>query len=106
MGKAPRVYAERYGAAYGNFVHWHLYGSAILPSILKQDPRYFYKGTGKQALANSKCSRPVRDLQRGIMATGRQITPASLEASPPAGISNIYYAPKIAMDWDSLLKTR
>ena len=24
----------------------HVHGSAILPSLLKQDPRYFYKGTG------------------------------------------------------------
>ena len=39
-------YAERYGAAYGDVVAGRMIGSAILPSIFHQDPRYFYRGTG------------------------------------------------------------
>jgi Carboxypeptidase regulatory-like domain len=38
-GQGAKGYAERYGAAYGNFVIGTYIGSAILPSILKQDPR-------------------------------------------------------------------
>ena len=47
------------GAAYGNVVSSTFIGSAILPSIFKQDPRYFYRGTGSTksrlgyALANA-----------------------------------------------------
>ena len=39
-------YAERYGAAYTNGFTDIMIGGAILPSLLHQDPRYFYQGTG------------------------------------------------------------
>ncbi len=39
-------YAERYGAAYTNGFTDIMVGGAILPSLLHQDPRYFYQGTG------------------------------------------------------------
>ncbi len=45
-GQGAQGYAQRYGASYGDVVIGTFLGSAILPSILKQDPRYFYKGTG------------------------------------------------------------
>ncbi len=40
-------YAKRYGAAYGDRVSSTFFGAALLPSLLHQDPRYFYKGKGK-----------------------------------------------------------
>jgi len=40
-------YAKRYGATYGNRVSSTFFGAALLPSLLHQDPRYFYKGHGK-----------------------------------------------------------
>jgi Carboxypeptidase regulatory-like domain len=58
-GQGVEGYAKRYGAAYGNVVTSTFIGSAILPSIFKQDPRYFYRGTGSKksrlgyALANA-----------------------------------------------------
>ncbi|MGO9433535.1 MAG: carboxypeptidase-like regulatory domain-containing protein [Terracidiphilus sp.] len=39
-------YGERFGAVYGGGVTDILFGGAILPVLLHQDPRYFYKGTG------------------------------------------------------------
>lgn len=39
-------YAQRYGAAYAGGVSDILIGGAILPSLLHQDPRYFYSGQG------------------------------------------------------------
>ena len=45
-GQGAEVYAKRYGASYANFASGLWIGGAILPSILKQDPRYFYKGSG------------------------------------------------------------
>src|ERR1700756_4975668 len=39
-------FGERYGAAYTNGFTDIMIGGAILPSILHQDPRYFYQGKG------------------------------------------------------------
>ena len=46
FGQGAQGYAKRYGAAYADTVISTFIGGAILPSLLKQDPRYFYKGTG------------------------------------------------------------
>jgi len=45
-GQGAAGYGRRFGAAYGDFFIGNYIGNAILPSIFKQDPRYFYKGTG------------------------------------------------------------
>jgi carboxypeptidase family protein len=45
-GTGPNGYAKRLGAAYGTGSIDTLLGSAVFPSVFKQDPRYFYKGTG------------------------------------------------------------
>jgi hypothetical protein len=47
-GQGAQGYAQRYGASYGDVVIGTFLGSAIMPSLLKQDPRYFYKGTGSK----------------------------------------------------------
>jgi hypothetical protein len=47
-GQGAQGYAQRYGASYGDVVIGTFLGSAIMPSLLKQDPRYFYKGTGSR----------------------------------------------------------
>ncbi len=39
-------YAKRFGATAGDGLTDILIGGAILPSLLHQDPRYFYQGTG------------------------------------------------------------
>jgi Carboxypeptidase regulatory-like domain len=39
-------FGERYGADYTNGFTDIMIGGAILPSLLHQDPRYFYQGTG------------------------------------------------------------
>ena len=49
-GQGAQGYAKRYGASYADFVTNAFIGGAILPSLLKQDPRYFYKGTGSRRL--------------------------------------------------------
>ena len=39
-------YAKRYGATYGDKLSSTFLGAAALPSLLHQDPRYFYRGHG------------------------------------------------------------
>jgi hypothetical protein len=63
-GQGAQGYGKRYGAAYADFVSGTFIGSAILPSLLKQDPRYFYKGTG------SKGSRILYALANAVICKG------------------------------------
>src|SRR5208282_4988429 len=68
-------------------------GSAILPSILKQDPRYFYKGTG------TKRSRILYALANAVICKGDnghwQANYSAIIGSLAAGgISNLYYPAK------------
>jgi hypothetical protein len=92
-GQGMKGYAERYGAAYGNFVISTYIGSAILPSLWKQDPRYFYKGTGTTR------SRALNAVAQSVICKGDnghwQLNYSGLIGGLAAsGISNIYYAPK------------
>jgi hypothetical protein len=58
-GQGAAGYSKRFAANYADTVINTVIGSAILPVMLKQDPRYFYKGTGTvssrvwYAIANS-----------------------------------------------------
>jgi Carboxypeptidase regulatory-like domain len=45
-GQGAEGYAKRFGATYVDVVTGTVIGSAVLPWLLRQDPRYFYKGTG------------------------------------------------------------
>ncbi|HTM35515.1 MAG TPA: carboxypeptidase-like regulatory domain-containing protein [Terriglobales bacterium] len=45
-GQGAQGYGKRFAASYADVIAGTFIGSAILPSVLKQDPRYFYKGTG------------------------------------------------------------
>jgi len=45
-GQGASGYAKRFGAAYADIFSATFLGSAVFPSLLKQDPRYFYRGTG------------------------------------------------------------
>ena len=46
FGPGADGYARRYAAFYGTAFTATMVSNAILPTLLKQDPRYFYKGTG------------------------------------------------------------
>ncbi len=39
-------FGKRFAAQYANDITSRMIGSAVLPSLFHQDPRYFYKGTG------------------------------------------------------------
>jgi hypothetical protein len=46
-GQGMEGYAKRFGASYTDYFTGNLLGNAVLASLLKEDPRYFQKGTGK-----------------------------------------------------------
>jgi hypothetical protein len=89
-GQGVQGYAKRYGAAYADFVSGTFIGAAILPSVLKQDPRYFYKGTG------SKPSRILYAMANAVICKGDnghwQANYSNILGSlASGGISNLYY---------------
>ena len=45
-GQGAKGYGERFGANLASGASEALFGNAILPSLLHQDPRYFYRGSG------------------------------------------------------------
>jgi hypothetical protein len=89
-GQGAQGYAKRYGASYADGVVGTFIGSAILPSLLKQDPRYFYKGTGSKhwrafyAMANSV-------ICKGDNGRWQPNYSNILGNFAAGGISNIYY---------------
>jgi hypothetical protein len=89
-GQGAQGYAKRYGASYADLLTGTFIGGAILPSLLKQDPRYFYKGTGTvrsrvfYALANSV-------ICKGDNGHWQPNYSSILGSLASGGISNLYY---------------
>ncbi len=91
-GQGAQGYGKRYAASYGDLVTSTYIGGAILPSLLKQDPRYFYKGTG------SKKSRAWYAIANAVICKGdnghwQPSYSAILGSLASGGISNLYYPP-------------
>jgi Carboxypeptidase regulatory-like domain len=89
-GQGAQGYGKRYGATYADAVASTFIGSAILPSLLKQDPRYFYKGSG------SARSRILYAIANSVICKGDngrwQANYSNILGSLAAGgISNLYY---------------
>ncbi|MEO7143739.1 MAG: carboxypeptidase-like regulatory domain-containing protein [Bryobacteraceae bacterium] len=89
-GQGTEGYAKRYGASYADGFIGTMIGGAILPSVLHQDPRYFYKGTG------SIRSRALYAISTVVICKGdnghwQPNYSSVLGDLAAAGISNIYY---------------
>jgi hypothetical protein len=89
-GQGAQGFAKRYGASYTDLAAETFIGGAILPSLLKQDPRYFYKGSG------SKRSRFFYAVANAVICKGDdghwQANYSGILGSIAAGgISNLYY---------------
>jgi Carboxypeptidase regulatory-like domain len=89
-GQGAEGYFKRLGASYTDVLTGTFIGSAVLPSLLKQDPRYFYKGTG------STRSRVLYALASPVICKGDNMrwqpnysNVAGAFAS--AGVSYLYY---------------
>ena len=89
-GQGAEGYAKRFGAGYADTVASTFIGAAILPSLLKQDPRYFYKGTG------STSSRTLYAIANSVICKGDngrwQANYSNILGNLAAGgLSNLYY---------------
>jgi len=89
-GQGAQGYGKRYGASFADLITGTFIGGAILPSLLKQDPRYFYRGTGGVR------SRALYAIANAVICKGDnkrwQANYSSMLGSLAAGgISNLYY---------------
>lgn len=89
-GQGAAGYGRRFGALYGDVFFGTFIDSAILPSLLKQDPRYFYKGTGTTK------SRILYALRNAVICKGDnkqwQLNYSTIIGSfATAGLSYTYY---------------
>jgi hypothetical protein len=89
-GQGAEGYGKRYGAGLADSSIGGMLGGAVLPTLFRQDPRYFYKGTG------STRSRIWYALSRSVIARGDngkwQPAYAGILGDFGAGaISNLYY---------------
>jgi hypothetical protein len=89
-GQGAQGYGKRFAANYADNFIGTMIGAAILPSLLKQDPRYFYKGTG------SRRSRFIYAIAMSVVCKGDnghwQGNYSAISAGfASAAISNLYY---------------
>jgi hypothetical protein len=89
-GQGAQGYGKRLGAQYASSVTSIFIGNAILPSLLKQDPRYFYQGTG------STRSRLWHAVSSSVITKGdnKRWQPnysGVLGSLAAGGMSNLYY---------------
>jgi len=85
-------YGQRVGAAYADAASDVIIGGAVLPSLLHQDPRYFYQGTG------TKKSRMWHALGSPFICRGdngkTQFNYSSVGGDLISGaLTNVYYPP-------------
>ena len=91
-------YAERLGATFAGGYTNIFVGDAVLPSLLHQDPRYFYQGTG------TKKSRLLHALSTPFITRGddgrREINFSNIGGDLASGaIANAYYPAKDRGGW-------
>lgn len=90
FGQGVAGYAKRFGADYATHVTGTLLDRALLPSLFKQDPRYFYQGSG------STGSRILHALSYAVVLRGDNgcLQPnysGFIGSFAAAGISYSYY---------------
>jgi Carboxypeptidase regulatory-like domain len=91
--QGAKGYGQRFGAAYADSSTNVMLGGAVLPSLLHQDPRYFYQGTGTgrsrarhAILSPFICKGDNGRSQFNYSGVGGNLIAASL--------TNVYYPPR------------
>lgn len=92
-GTGVEGYAKRFGASYADSFVSRLVGDAMLPAVFHQDPRYFYRGSGRWE-ARLGYSLKETILCRGDDGKQQFAYSRVLGAFIAAGLSNVYHAPQ------------
>jgi hypothetical protein len=89
-GQGMQGYGKRFGANYADTFFSTALGGAVLPALFKQDPRYFYKGTGTfRARAEYAIATAV--ICKGDNMRWQFDYSGILGGLAAGGISNLYY---------------
>jgi len=104
-GQGAEGYGKRYGASFTDATTNVFIAGAILPAILRQDPRYFYRGHG------STRSRMFYAIANAFICKGdnghwQPNYSSVLGSLGSGGISNLYYPPKdrgVGLTFDNAL---
>jgi hypothetical protein len=90
FGQGAAGYARRYGTTYGDLAIGDYLTAAIIPSLIKQDPRYFRKGSGS---GFSRLGHAVAQIFWTRMDSGKYMVNFSELGGnfAAAGIANAYY---------------
>lgn len=85
-------YFQRFATSYADGVTSSLIGNALLPSLLHQDPRYFYQGTGttRSRLRHAIASAFLQKNDNGRWQFAYSYVGGDLASG---AISNLYYPP-------------
>jgi hypothetical protein len=91
-GYGPGIegYGKRYGAAFADATTSRIIGSAILPSLLHQDPRYFYQGSGSIA-SRALHAAGFTFIARGDSGHNQPNYSHLLGSLASAGLANTYH---------------
>ncbi len=89
-GPGIEGYGKRYGAALATEVVSRILGSAVLPSILHQDPRYFYQGSGGVA-SRTMHAASYSFITRGDNGRRQPNYSYLLGSIASSGIANLYH---------------
>ncbi len=89
-GQGVVGFTKRYAAAYGDGFTGTMIGGALLPSLFRQDPRYFYKGTGT-ITSRALYAIATVVICRGDNGKWQPNYSSVLGDLAAAGISNAYY---------------
>jgi hypothetical protein len=92
FGPGPEGFGKRYGAALATSTTSEMLRGSVFPSIFRQDPRYYYKGTG------TNWERTKYALESAVICKGdngrTEANYSAILAGLTAGaLSNFYYAP-------------
>ena len=92
-GNEEKSFTKRFGAAYATLGVGAFVGDALLPSLLKQDPRYYYKADG------SVGSRLLYAITRSVICKGdnghwQPDFSAVLGHLAAGGVANLYLPPQ------------
>lgn len=101
FGQGAQGYAKRYGAGFVSFGTGLLLEKVVATSLFKQDPRYFYQGTG------SNGSRVWHAVKWGVVCRGdnkrEQLCYSNLISTFGTGFVTRYFFPPSARDPNEII---
>ncbi len=101
FGQGAQGYGKRYGASFADYGTMLLLEKVVTPAIFKQDPRYFYKGTGTNR------SRILYAISRTFICRGdnkkEQFCYSSFINRFGSGFVTNYYYPAVDRDTSGVI---